>query len=164
MKKNLVVCLLVLTILLTGCDNKKINNIESCENCVFAYYDVQRQYGIEGNLLEEYTKDYTTLKADGVQINKFLGHILDENGVIVRGFACGINKGQPFCLEGSIDDSLYEQNKEVLKKVYDEDKCVDAETSFQCNDELYVIIYKTGNVLIDKDKPCFIADTRMFCW
>ena len=162
MKK--VILSLLLLIVLTGCSISNKQE-EVCKNCVFAHYTIQRQYGKEGNTLEEYTKDYKTLKNESnEQRNKFLGHILDKDGKILRGFVCGIKQDKIFCLEGSMDGSTYETNKKTLEEMYDTDKCVDADSSFQCNDGFYAIIYKNGDALIDNKEPCFVTGTKMFCW
>ena len=99
---------------------EQIPTIPSCPGCVYAYvyvtYGQPQQplkYGPNGtgDILNEYTRDYTTLNK-----NHFLGFILDGNQKIERAFACGINEndGTPFCIEGTTDGSKYLDNVAVI--------------------------------------------------
>ena len=100
--------------------------IASCPGCVFAYYTDWLTYTdsdssghqLNRSTLNEYTNDYTTLKKNGVQRKYFLGHILDSNNVIQRGFVCGIkNYGlateKAFCIEGTVNG--YDHVDNILK-------------------------------------------------
>lgn len=107
-------------------ENGKISNAEKgeCENpnvlpcpgpkCVYAVYDNNKNYGENGDMLANYETDYTQLNSD-----YFLGHILNDNGKIIRAFACILKDGMPICLEGTTDGSKYEKNKEILTEKFD---------------------------------------------
>ena len=141
------ICLLLIVILLVGCSKKEVigsNQIKSCPNCVFNYYDEGKKYGNNGSILKDYKDDYKTLDK-----KIFLGHILDDNKKIVRGFACGIEKNKVFCLEGTNDGSKYLDNIKVLKEVYGEDKCEQYEEYFICHGELISGTNINGNADVD---------------
>ncbi len=145
--------LLLIILLLAGCGKKKIvgsKQIDSCPNCVFNYYFEGKHYGKNGSVLSDYTNDYESLNH---QI--FLGHILDNNKKIIRGFACGIESGKVFCIEGTNDGSKYEDNIKVLKEVYGEDKCEENDNSFICHGELISGTNRDGTA--DVDYPDGIA-------
>ena len=145
--------LLLIILLLVGCGKKKIvgsKQIDSCPNCVFNYYFEGKHYGENGSILNDYTNDYKTLNH---QI--FLGHILDNNKKIIRGFACGIESGQVFCIEGTNDGSKYDDNIKVLKEVYGENKCEQTEESFICHGDLISGTNRQGTA--DVDYPDGIA-------
>ena len=58
--------------------------------------------------------NYTTLNK-----NYFLGVITNDNNVITRAFACGIENGTPFCLEGTRGSSKYANpNITTLNTIY----------------------------------------------
>lgn len=89
--------------------------------CVYAYFTTEKQYTLYLNyspeVLSDYTYDYKSLNK-----NRFLGFVLDDDGVMQRGFACGIeNDGRVFCIEGhssGYDEDSDEKNRKVLKDVY----------------------------------------------
>lgn len=102
------------------------------EKCVYTFYDGQIYDGIDGYVLKEYTKDYKTLKDDdGNQRKVFLGFTLDDEGKINKGYLCGIEKGEIFCIS-----SEYNYTKEILKKTFDKDKCDDSR-GYRCEDDVY---------------------------
>ena len=87
-----------------------------CPGCVFAKYTSEHYIQSTGNTPNTLsdvttTSDYTTLNS-----NYFLGHIL-ENGYIKRSFACGIENGEAFCLEGK-DTSKYSNNIDILNHFF----------------------------------------------
>jgi len=96
--------------------------IDSCPGCVYAYYTDLKYYSDYNNehspqtrsTLTGYTNNYTDLKVGGVQRKAFLGHILDENDVILKAYACGIKDGTPFCIEGAVADE-YSPSTESLQ-------------------------------------------------
>ena len=154
MKKFLILSLVTIsTIMLTGCgtnsSNKsgnqtgKSSQIESCPNCVFAFYDGAKYYGENGSILTEYTNDYTTLKdKDGKQRKFFLGHILDKDGKIEKGFACGINNEKPFCIEGN---KTYKEVISELKKVFGDSNCNEIDSEYTCVGDIAV------DLIVDED-------------
>ena len=125
MKRILVLGITI--ILLCGCNKKseiaESNQIESCPNCVFAYYNEVKTFKQDNNYgldtLTEYTKDYTTLKDNnGNQRRVFLGHVLDKDNKIIKAYVCGIYNDKPFCLEGGTDNSKYNANKKILNEIF----------------------------------------------
>ena len=63
----------------------------------------------------------------------FLGHTL-ENGKIKRGFACGINNENVFCIEGSRDGSKYEDNVDILRRIFGDDNCEEDDYFIICKE------------------------------
>ena len=127
-----------LPLLLIGCsrNSERIvgsNQIDSCPNCIFSFCDSGKQYGEKGSILN----DYNALKYDeNNQRSFFLGHILDDDKKIIRGFACGIENGKAFCLEGTNDGSKYQDNIKTLKEIYSQEKCEQFDDYIICKDEL----------------------------
>ena len=147
MKK--IILLIFVLVLLFGC-NKRVNNelknqIESCPDCVYSYYEEGIKYGEKGSILKDYVYDYTKLKdQDGNQRRFFLGHVLDKNGKVKKGYACGIENNIAFCLEGTNDGSKYGTNVEVLKEVYGEDKCNTLDNYIVCRGSIVSGSNKNG--------------------
>ena len=173
MRKFLILSLITISILmLTGCgsSDKKQNGASidenDCKNCVFAFYTEEKQYGENGDILTEYTKDYTTLKDEnGNQRKRFLGHILDKDGKILRGFACGIKEDKVFCIEGSKDGSTYESNKQILKKIYGEEKFSQYGSYIECYDDVGAIANYYGDVNVHDSDNCYVnSNGSMYCW
>ena len=181
MKKILIISLVVIsTIMLSGCgignnssDNgEKINTqfkkkeevtkkIDTCPNCVYALYTSAEYINYRDNyygILPDYHKDYTELKYidTGEQIPYFLGHELDNNGKVVKSYACGIDDNKVFCLEGSKDENAYEKNKKILKEIFGEENCEEKDMDYgiglfykcmhKSNSIRYSIVYKSGRV------------------
>ena len=171
MKKLLIIALLS-TLVLTGCGSKnkeeKTNEeIGTCKDCVYAYYTDVKAYGEDGDVLTDYTKDYTTLKDENSnQRTSFLGHMLDENGKIKRAFVCAIEGDKIYCIEGTSDGSKYNSNKEVIKGIYDESKCEEEDTYYSCQGDRFVEISENGLASIDDDTGCtvFSINNTMGCY
>ena len=170
--KYKVALFVILPLLLIGCGIKteKIigsNQIESCPNCVFSFYDGGKQYGEKGSILNDYTNNYKTLKYDEINQRRFfLGHILDDNKKILRGFACGIENGKAFCLEGTNDGSKYQDNIEILKEIYGQEKCEQFDDYIICKDELIsgANINGTVDVGINDGPSCMaISNNTLTC-
>jgi len=83
--------------------------------CVYAYYTDQKTYiGDNRSTLTGYTNDYTTLlDGNNEQRQVFLGHILDSNDKIKRGFACSLVGGDVSCMEGTNTNKKYDMNRTV---------------------------------------------------
>ena len=93
---------------------------ESAEGLVFAYYQKKDAQLTFGDVLTNYTKDYTEIRTgSGKQRGAFLGFKLDENDRIQRAYACVIYKGVLYALEGTTDGSKYESNKAIMNKMYE---------------------------------------------
>ena len=163
--KALIVSILLLIVLtVTGCEKK--------DNKVYAYYDDLKSYGETKNKLEDYKKSYKELKDEnGKQRKYFLGHILDKDGKIERGFVCGIENDKPFCIEGKNDKETYEENKKILLDTYGKKKCkeekYDNVSFMKCSGKLDVSISSNGNgyIGISKSGQCYVrSDNSMYCY
>ena len=91
-----------------------VSAIETCPGCKFVY--TTNTLTIETSTVpDEATDDYTILTSTHPY---FLGLIGNETtGVIERAFACGVENGTPFCLEG-YDTSKYANNVDILNTIY----------------------------------------------
>lgn len=118
----------------------------SAEGLVFAFF--QKKDGIKtfGDVLENYTTDYTTIKRkDGTQRRVFLGFKLDENNRILRAYACGIYKGTLFALEGSQNGEYFESNKAIINRLYQGVDVVDKGYHYYIMDaEVHVDVWDNG--------------------
>ena len=146
--------LIVMIFIITACSNEEKLTINSCENCAFSFYGVEssKRYG-ENVYLNDFTYDYKELYTkNGENRKMFLGHMLNK-GKIDRGFACGINDGNVFCIEGTLDGSKYEDNVRILRSVFGEDNCKEDDYFILCKDEIFAGTNKDGtaNVGVSKD-------------
>ena len=114
--------------------------IDTCPGCVYAYtMDVWKYSGTPTTLSSnQYKTDYReVVSASGM--NYFLGMKLNSSGVIEKAYACEVNNGKAFCLEGSMDGSLYSENRTLLQSLRSEgvfDKCYDHGDSMTCVAEI----------------------------
>ena len=136
---------------------------DSCPNCVYSYYeDYKRFSGENKTSLMEYSNDYQqVIDANGNQRNRFLGHILvDTDNKIDRGFACGIEKGKVFCLEGTTTGSMHQANIEILKSIFGEANCSEIGTGYSCSGDIKASTYSEGNVkVLSDDYQCQVYNT-----
>ena len=125
---------------------------DSCPNCVYSYYEENKRYtGGDRTVLTEYVNNYNELvDTNGNPRNRFLGHILDSEGKIERGFVCGIEKGYFFCIEGYTDGSKYETNKELLKNIFTETSCVE-DNGYKCSGDIIAEISLDGNTKVSSE-------------
>ena len=101
------------------------NQNDPCPGCVFLNDGTVRYiYGSTGSAGKtttlsagEYTTDYTTLKIRNVQLNYFLGHKIDNDGKILKSYACGLKNGELFCIEG-YNPAKYNSNKRILDGIF----------------------------------------------
>ena len=151
--------------------------IESCPNCVFDFYTNGKTFSggsssITGSVLNNYTYDYTSLKdADGKQRLYFLGHELDSNGRIERGYACGIlNYGKDnekvFCLKGgTIEEeasSVIANNSYVLYKTYN--SCTQFSGEKHCYGSVNAHYIGINSIGVGTDKFCNLSSSGfMYC-
>lgn len=146
-------------------------------NCVYAYYTDVKNYGKNGtgSVLSDYTYDYMSLEkyhGEGDVGLLFLGHILDADGRIERGFLCGTRyNGNIFCLEGTTDGSKYEVNKNILLEdkicTYDYPDS-EYEYTYQHGCSWYMVTdWKTGGVETEVNDPSISCrvnnDGTMYC-
>lgn len=121
--------------------------VGTCRGCVYAYYTDTKVYGPYGSTLTNYTTDYTTLvDSVGNQRPYFLGHILDNDGKILRAYSCGVlNIGYPsekvICLEHTPTGTSHTQNSKILKSLYhyfnsDKYECHDYTGGIHCTGSL----------------------------
>ena len=123
-RKISFILLIVISFTITACNKEEKMTIDSCENCAFGFYSEEssKQFGVNISL-KDYTYDYKELQSKNGESRKmFLGHML-ENGKIKRGFACGINNEDVFCIEGTRDGSKYEDNVRILRSIFGDDNC-----------------------------------------
>lgn len=168
--KRCFLCLLLIVILftITACGKKEKFTIDSCENCAFSFYNEEssKEYGAN-KTLKEYTYDYKELKTTNGESRKmFLGHTL-ENGKIKRGFACGINNENIFCIEGTRDGSKYEDNVDILRRIFGDDNCEEDDYFIICKDDIYAATNRDGTVNVgvsSSDIECMaISNGTMNC-
>ncbi len=138
----------------------------SAEGLVFAFF--QKKDGIKtfGDVLENYTTDYTTIrKKDGTQRRVFLGFKLDENNRILRAYACGIYKGTLFALEGSQNGEYFESNKAIINRLYQGVEVVDKGYHYYIMDaEVHVDVWDNGYASTFYDLAAEIdSHGQMFC-
>ena len=95
-----------------------IDDAIGCPDCVYARFSNQniKYYGTNGSVLSEneYEKKWKTITDTGE--TTFLGMILDENGKITRGFACGYRNETAFCIEGA-NGAAYQSNVDLIKSL-----------------------------------------------
>ena len=139
--------------------------IEECKDCVYSiyyeedekvlpgtkprYHTYDETYDVLTNknyTLTEYEKDYRKLiKGRAEDKRYFLGHILNKDGKIERAFACGVHNDEPFCIEGRLDNSAFESNKNRLIEVFGEWICKDNGLDFYCDaDDIQVSMSLDG--------------------
>ena len=90
----------------------QVPTISTCPGCKFIYTTTELTVGTSTEP-DGTTNDYTSLNK-----SYFLGLIINDNTkVIERAFACGIENGTAFCLEGA-DVAKYKDNVEILNTVF----------------------------------------------
>ena len=169
MKRCFLFLLLIFILFtITACGKKEKFTIDSCENCAFSFYNEEssKQYGTN-KTLKDYTYDYKELKTTTGESRKmFLGHIL-ENGKIKRGFACGINNENVFCIEGTRDGSKYEDNVDILRRIFGDDNCEEDDYFIICKDDISAATNRDGTVNVgvsSDDLECMaISNGTMNC-
>ena len=163
MKKYLFVIVVISMFLITGCNSSKKETVYGCSDCVFAYSKEEINIG---DKLTNYEKDYSSLNR-----NFFLGYKIDKNDKIESSYVCGKDNGKVFCIEGNIDDSKYEKNKETLSKVYDNKKCIedilDGGKAYSCSGDISVKINDgaTNYIGSSKSDQCYVKyDGSTYCY
>ena len=166
MKKSLFFLILIaILFVITGCSlfNKMDNNVFGCSDCVYKYTKDTKKIG---DVLTEYNSDYSSINH-----KFFLGYKLDKNNKILAGYVCGKENRKTFCIEGNFNESKYEENKKILNKIYDIEKCDENnygnDLYYVCFGELNVNISNNGTnyIGISKSDQCYVnADGEMYCY
>ena len=169
MKRKIpLILLIVISFTITACKKEEKITINSCENCAFSFYSEESSKQYDANIsLKDYTYDYKELQNKSGEGRKmFLGHML-ENGKIKRGFACGINNGKVFCIEGTRDGSKYEDNVLILRSIFGDDNCKEDDYFIKCKDDIFAATNRDGTanvgVSLDSIECNVISNGTMNC-
>ena len=99
-----------------------IGKIDSCRDCVFAYYTpgLWTTWNTESETPTVLTSsDYEENYEDVISTSGkdfFLGLKLNGSNQIEKAYVCGLyNRTTPFCIEGTVDGSKYTTNKNLLQ-------------------------------------------------
>ena len=143
---------------------------EMCPDCKFIYYDtynvVTSRLKIGQSLMPaEATTDYRSLISSH---SIFLGLISNPNtNVIERAFACGVENGTPFCLEG-YDTSKWENNLDILNIIYPSCNAPQSVSDARCtgsNVSANAFIYGLADVFVVGDilDTCSVNPQVTYC-
>ena len=130
-------------------ENDVIKVDESAQGLVYSYYlkiDANLTFG---DVLTNYTTDFTTIKtSEKKQRRAFLGFKLDENDRIQRAYACLIYNGVLYALEGTTDGSSYNSNRAIMNRMFTpEDIQIDKSYHYYAvHDDSVVDIWDDGRV------------------
>jgi len=102
---------------------KDLTMDDMCPDCVYRFSSTEKyiynstnsQRTDENSKLttEEYTTDYTTINKD-----YFLGYVIDDNGYILKSYACGKEDNKYFCLESTSDGSKHNSNLRIMNEIF----------------------------------------------
>ena len=120
-----------------------------CPGCVFAKTTSAQWIGEA--LAVETTNSYSSY-SDG---ESFLGYIVEGN-IIKRAFACGIEKGQPFCLEG-YDASKQANNIDILNHFFPSCKASSSSSYAWCNGS------SVSDATANEDGSVSVTDSSHIC-
>ena len=138
-------------------DETITSTLINCNDCVFAIYTDNKTFG---DTLIDYTTDYNTLKdRKGKQLRRFMGHVIDSNGTILKAYTCGIKNGKAFCLQGATDDSTYQYNIGILNQVFDASECryIANGLTYTCTDgNMNGDTRADGYVSVHYDDSCYV--------
>ena len=148
---------------------------EMCPGCVFAYttstwyYTGENQTNLES---KDYKENYNDVISESGK-NNFLGLILDDSTKkITNAFACYVENGTPFCIEGTTDGSKDSKNRNFLVKIYGEHDsntglgCFDSGSYMICNGSLDAYSYLDGNASVYDDvgnEGCYVGNNGAIC-
>lgn len=101
-----------------------------------------------------------------------MGYILDSANHIQRAFACGIQSGKAYYLEGSRNGTVFESNIAILNQVFSKGECEynSTQTRYTCSrtNETIGDARKDGYVSVHYKENCHIFDSRsnyeMYCY
>lgn len=111
--------------------------IDSCPNCVFAYYSTKTTIDEEGSTpLSNYTNDYTTLKfPNGNQATSFLGFVLNEDETIAETYSCQITSDETLCMKLYLWG--YNSMKTIAHTEFTTDQCTEEYSDYGDTTKLY---------------------------
>jgi len=112
-----------------------------CPGCKYSIGEAELGLGepIDTNNLDKYYDNYDSLG------NSFLGYTTDSSNIVTRLFACAIHNGVPYCIEGTLDGSTYNSNKNILNHFYNSN-CKESNQ----DDEYAYVCYNEG---VDPENP-----------
>ncbi len=163
MKLLAVIFVLTATVLITGgCGKEKdktsnVSTIESCKGCNKFVYTEDYLYIGRDTAPEEAKDDYKELTDHPY----FLGLVTDKDtGVIERAFACAVENGTTFCLEG-YDKTTYSNNVDILNKVFPNCNASTSDSLANCDgSSVRAYAYSSGHVSVyDGDGHCDVYPT-----
>ncbi|MBQ8892003.1 MAG: hypothetical protein IJ068_03975, partial [Bacilli bacterium] len=141
----------------------KYTMAQMCPGCIFngsspLYYVTQDLS--EEQITSEFTSDYTSLNS-----TNFIGVILEGN-IITRAFACGIENGEAFCLEG-MDTSKYSNNIDILNHFFPGCNADSSSSEATCygSSVSEAHAFANGMVFVNNGRICGVdnADGRVDC-
>ena len=140
----------------------KVSLVPSCPDCVFYYtdqpfYATWNTVGATPKVFEsgEYSDDYRDVVEDEV----FLGIVLNSNNQAERVYACGIENGTPFCVEGSSNGAKYSANQSVIISIFGSTDTSGSSKYVDNNENGHVMVY-------DRASEWFCAgfdDEKFYC-
>ena len=88
-------------------------------------------------------------------MKRFLGVKLNTStNVVEKAYACGINSGIPFCIEGRREENmtadLYNSNKSLLQKITSS-TCDGSDNYVICSDTIGAFANTSGYVFVQED-------------
>ena len=95
-----------------GSSTPSVPTIATCPGCKFLFTTSTLTIG--SSAPTGTVDDYTTLTSSHPY---FLGLITDDNNIIQRAFACGIENEKAFCIEGN-DNAKYTDNVNILNGIF----------------------------------------------
>jgi prepilin-type N-terminal cleavage/methylation domain-containing protein len=141
--------------------------IASCPGCKFIYTTSQLTIGTTTMESLNTTDDYRDITSGQNSHQYFLGLIAATNtGKIGRAFACGIEDGTPFCLEG-YDSLKYSYNVGVLNSIFTGCNADTSDTYAGCNgSNVYTNTDDSGLVYVgDNYGTCDVdGDGKVYCY
>ncbi|MBQ9181623.1 MAG: hypothetical protein IJ134_03215 [Bacilli bacterium] len=133
-----------------------------CPGCVFAQNDQNYKQYIGEELAIETTNSYSGY-SDG---EPFLGYILNGT-TIERAFACGIENGEAFCLEG-YDTSKYSNNVDILNHFFPSCNAnsISSESFCDGSSVSQAGADNSGYVTVDMSSHCNVSleGNEAYCW
>ena len=151
----------------------KVNQIPTCPDCVFTFYETAtfttwNTRGVAPTVfnVNDLKEDYRDVEAYSGIGTLFLGLVLNDNNQVERAYACGVEEGIPFCVEGTKDGSKYSANNNVLNSLHSEDPsgCTQSNSGF-CSRDYWVGIGESGTVQVgnwESEWFCAVFDDGMF--
>ena len=130
-------------------DESVVKVDESAQGLVYAYYLKKDANLTFGDVLTNYTTDFTTIKtSEKKQRRAFLGFKLDENNRIQRAYSCLIYNGVLYALEGTTDGSSYNSNRAIMNRMFTpEDIQIDKSYRYYAvHDDSVVDVWDDGRV------------------